>query len=677
MERVEAVEAVSPEAAGVSDALSPTRSAPAPAGRRQVLSPRGGAGGPRGAGGRSGEIQLFISGPSSPDCPSPIKALLTDRIADVKFKVQARKGWFTSHQRLIFGDQELADDEQVGTVAELAARAWSEEGSPERAGGGGDGAAAVGGDGSPQNIHLVVRLSDIVSVRIKTLQGETLLSVSAEDTVRDLKAALALESGMAPDAQNLLLDGQVLSDGSLPVGDLGLTPDSVVHLLIKRSAKVKVKPLQSEGSVFELSINASETVDMVKHRICAREGVISQAHALCFEGRELPPGSLISRSGVPLGEGELELVPIQPRKPVGPKDLSVSLENLVNVFKKAQAGLDLGFAPTLASAGTGGAYFLLGPDGSRVGVFKPQDEEPGAWNNPRGIHTLGDGGGASWSGGEAEGTDVQEGLRKGSVVGEGAYREFAAYILDYGGLSGVPPTAICSARITECGKFARMGVAGEGKCGSLQMFVRSDSDCEERGVSEFPASEVHKIALLDMRLGNCDRNGSNVLARKVGGEWKLTPIDHGYCLPAALDDISFEWVHWPQSRQVFSADLRDFVAALDADADLEMLRSHGVELRRECVRVFRVCTMLLRKGVAAGLTARQLGEIYCRQTTSKSILEKLSNRALRLAAAEAGIKVFKSAMSDFKEIGEDSYLRHMADLLDEFMQDLSGSFSEE
>jgi len=669
---MEALEAVSSGGgAGVSEALSPTRGAHAPAGPRAVPSPRGS----RGA---AGEIQLFISGPSSPDSPSPIKALLTDRIADVKFKVQARKGWFTSHQRLIFGDQELADDEQVGTVADLAAQLWRNEGSPppgagERCGDGDeDGGGEGGGVGSPQNIHLVVRLSDIVSVRIKTFQGETLLSVSAEDTVRDLKAALALESGMAPDAQNLLLNGQVLSDSSLPVGDLGLTPDSVVHLLIRRSTKVKVKPLQSEGSVFELSINASETVDMVKHRICAREGVNSQVHALCFEGRELPPGSLMSRSGaVPLGDGALELVPIQPRKPVGPKELSVSLENLVGVFKKAQAGLDLGFSPTLASAGTGGAYFLLGPDGSRVGVFKPQDEEPGAWNNPRGIHAL-RGGGAEGPGGEGDIQEMREGLRKGSVVGEGAYREFAAYILDYGGLCGVPPTAICSARITECGKFARMVVAGEGKCGSLQMFVRSDSDCEERGVSEFPASEVHKIAILDMRLGNCDRNGSNVLATKTNGEWKLTPIDHGYCLPASLVDVSFEWVHWPQAQKPFSADMRDFVAALDVDADLEMLASHGVELRRECVRVFRICTMLLRKGVAAGLTARQLGEIYCRQTMSKSVLEKLSNRALRLAAAEAGIKVFKSAMGDFKEIGEGSYLRHMDDLLDEYIQDLSG-----
>ena len=111
---------------------------------------------------------------------------------------------------------------------------------------------------------------------------------------------------------------------------------------------------------------------------------------------------------------------------------------------------------------------------------------------------------------------------------------------------------------------------------------------------------------------------------------------------------------------------------VDVDADLEMLASHGVELRRECVRVFRICTMLLRRGVGAGLTARQLGEIYCRQTMSKSVLEKLSNRALRLAAAEAGIKVFKSAMGDFKKIGEGCYLRHMDDLLDEYIQDLSG-----
>ena len=41
----------------------------------------------------------------------------------------------------------------------------------------------------------------------------------------------------------------------------------------------------------------------------------------------------------------------------------------------------------------------------------------------------------------------------------------------------------------------------------MQAYVDAEGDCEERGISRLPAREVHKIAVLDMRLGNCDRNG--------------------------------------------------------------------------------------------------------------------------------------------------------------------------
>lgn len=61
--------------------------------------------------------------------------------------------------------------------------------------------------------------------------------------------------------------------------------------------------------------------------------------------------------------------------------------------------------------------------------------------------------------------------------------------------------------------------------------------------------EVQKIALLDIRLANTDRNASNILAgRGSDGEWVLTPIDHGGCLPDSLEDISLEWAAWPQVR---------------------------------------------------------------------------------------------------------------------------------
>ena len=38
--------------------------------------------------------------------------------------------------------------------------------------------------------------------------------------------------------------------------------------------------------------------------------------------------------------------------------------------------------------------------------------------------------------------------------------------------------------------------------------------------------QVHKIAQLDLRLVNLDRNGSNILASRTPKGWRLTPIDH-------------------------------------------------------------------------------------------------------------------------------------------------------
>lgn len=64
----------------------------------------------------------------------------------------------------------------------------------------------------------------------------------------------------------------------------------------------------------------------------------------------------------------------------------------------------------------------------------------------------------------------------------------------------------------------------------------------------FGCVQVHKIAVLDLRLCNADRNGSNILAARVDGEWKLTPIDHGFCLPDSWTDMAFVWSSWRQVR---------------------------------------------------------------------------------------------------------------------------------
>ena len=68
----------------------------------------------------------------------------------------------------------------------------------------------------------------------------------------------------------------------------------------------------------------------------------------------------------------------------------------------------------------------------------------------------------------------------------------------------------------------------------------------------FSKEEVHKIAILDLRILNLDRNECNILVRtKINPKTKkkvktLIPIDHGFSLPDTLAVCSFDlaWLSW-------------------------------------------------------------------------------------------------------------------------------------
>lgn len=76
--------------------------------------------------------------------------------------------------------------------------------------------------------------------------------------------------------------------------------------------------------------------------------------------------------------------------------------------------------------------------------------------------------------------------------------------------------------------------------GSLQLFVTSEGPIENFSPTLFSADEIHKIAVLDLRLLNLDRNACNILVQsrvdaRTGVETKtLVPIDHGLTIPDSL-----------------------------------------------------------------------------------------------------------------------------------------------
>jgi hypothetical protein len=287
---------------------------------------------------------------------------------------------------------------------------------------------------------------------------------------------------------------------------------------------------------------------------------------------------------------------------------------VMKMIDSAIAGLENGYTPVMSAEGSGGVYFMQDSSGQKnVAVFKPIDEEPMAENNPRGLPLSTDG----------------EGMKRGTRVGEGALREVAAYILDHPagdrelghgvGFSGVPPTALVRS----------LHRAKSFKFGSLQMFMDNDGSCEDMGPRAFPVKEVHKIAVLDIRLANADRHAGNILVSKEeGAAYKLIPIDHGYCLPEKFEDCTFEWLYWPQARERFSDETIAYIESLDAEEDIKLLKFHGWDLSLRCARVLRISTMLLKKGAARGLTPYDIGRVLCRETVNRdSVIEDIIQEA--------------------------------------------------
>ena len=90
------------------------------------------------------------------------------------------------------------------------------------------------------------------------------------------------------------------------------------------------------------------------------------------------------------------------------------------------------------------------------------------------------------------------------------------------------------------------------KFGSLQEFIKSEGCIENYSPDLFSKDEIHKIAILDIRILNLDRNECNILVqtkvdRKTGKKAKkLIPIDHGLAIPDTLNICTFDlvWLSW-------------------------------------------------------------------------------------------------------------------------------------
>ncbi|XP_052208940.1 phosphatidylinositol 4-kinase gamma 4-like [Diospyros lotus] len=452
-------------------------------------------------------------------------------------------------------------------------------------------------------LHLILRLSDLLTITVRTACGKQFeFQVDRHRNVGHLKQLIA-KKGKAfsdPEDQELFCNGEKLEE-QRPIDDVFNT-DAVIHLVVQKSAKVQTKPVEKD---VELSIVAANWIE--------RTDGLHGGESRSKEVQVLPGKPLIR---------DLFLEPVL----VNPK---IELPPLIwDMIKSTLDGLEKGKQPIRSSEGAGGTYLMQDALGDKyLSVFKPIDEEPNALNNPQGLPLSING----------------EGLKRGTRVGEGAFREVAAYILDHPrsgprsllsaevGFAGVPPTVMVQCLHSGFNHPDGYECAPKNvKIGSLQMFMKNNGCCEDMGPRDFPVEDVHRISVLDVRIANADRHAGNILVSKDGEEGRivLIPIDHGYCLPETFEDCTFDWLNWPQAHQPYSPETLEYIKSLDAEQDIALLKFYGWDLPLECARTLRISTMLLKKGAERGLTPFAIGSIMCRETLNKeSVIEEVVRKA--------------------------------------------------
>ena len=157
-----------------------------------------------------------------------------------------------------------------------------------------------------------------------------------------------------------------------------------------------------------------------------------------------------------------------------------------------------------------------------------------------------------------------------------------------------------------------------GKVGSLQKFIDCDADFDELSHSLFSDFEVQKIALLDLRILNCDRNAANILVKHSTdseGEYvyELIPIDHGYSIPSRLkvSDLDWVWFECDHIKRPVCEEIKNYVSTLDIDSIiLKVLET--IHLTDEHIYLLQTAHHFVVNGIQNGLSLYDIAKLMAR-----------------------------------------------------------------
>lgn len=293
--------------------------------------------------------------------------------------------------------------------------------------------------------------------------------------------------------------------------------------------------------------------------------------------------------------------------------------------------------------GQTGSVYAVEADGRKLAVFKP--------NSGEGFE------------------------RHGIPAGKGALREEAVYVVDRlcEQWAGVPVTSQTS-----------IEVEGRQLDGALQKFHEDATDFAEdvgmprdfdEAIAKVRQEDAEGLALLDLRVCNTDRHGSNLLF--LGPTWPkaMGPIDHGCCLPPwwALGEAVFDaWLGWPQLQCRPSAAARSHALKAKSQLPTVCRELARLGLDPDSILTLQLCTTLVAVGIGSmGLPLASIANRMVREDYSELCwLEQKVLEAARKAGATVSVQPNKRndkvlIVEHMGALEPEAFARQLVDRLEE------------
>lgn len=286
-------------------------------------------------------------------------------------------------------------------------------------------------------------------------------------------------------------------------------------------------------------------------------------------------------------------------------------QKVPEVVYDAALALKKGLHPILVVQGLSGTYWMRSQNQEIAGLFKPFDEEAFAPNNPCGI--------------DLQGALGKRRMRLGIRVGESIHREVAAYVVDqFFGFGIVPRTYYATfAHPVFYHALTQWKTEGFGlrrsvktKMGSFQEYIEGFKNLDKISKEEWdkiPEIEYQLLVVLDVILGNLDRNLGNILI----GDEKIAAIDHGLTFPDINGGFSFwYWGKFEQGQKPLAPALVELLRDFPFDA-------LKIELKKKCFIDDAACqrmkerVMLFREGVLRGMAPKELSKLFTDENLAK------------------------------------------------------------